>query len=184
MSTCCPWGWVCLWNVLWQWMWWMWLGVLFERTSRASMIGQAVSLCLGARQHCSLHLGLRARCGADPRDRRLAAWAGRGCLFGGVGYLASPDHVLIERIGQFETFLLLGQFQIVPASWEWYKSCPVDRMLCGSPFCLHVSTDRGLPWTEELLHLQFPNSYKTTVPKLLSALHITKNRTTLPGKDA
>lgn len=183
MSTCCPWSWVCLWNVLWQWMWWMWLGVLFEGTSRASMIAQAVSLCLGTRQHCSLHLGLRARCGADPRDRRLAAWAGRGCLFGGVGYLASPDHVLIERIGQFETFFFWGNFKLCLLPENDINPVLLTECFVGvhsvSMFLL-----TGLPRTEELLHLQFPNSYKTTVPKLLSALHITKNRTTLPGKDA
>lgn len=33
--------------------------------------------------------------------------------------------------------------------------------------------------------LELSNSfYQNMVPKLLSALHITKNRTTLPGKDA
>lgn len=104
-------------------------------------------------------------------------------MFGGVGYLASPDHVLIERIGQFETFFFWGNFKLCLLPENDINPVLLTECFVGvhsvSMFLL-----TGLPRTEELLHLQFPNSYKTTVPKLLSALHITKNRTTLPGKDA
>lgn len=114
--------------------------------------------------------------GADPLPTQRRGWheQERNLLARGCWLPSFPDRVLIERVGPPET-LLPGQSQIASSSREGCKPCPVDKGCVRAPLspCFY---GHRIPCSE-LLPLRFQNSCKTPIPKLLSARHITKNRT-------
>lgn len=152
----------------------MWVEVLFSREPQSPMLRHPFSLCLGDRQcvrwwPLSMWLLVWEDVEQIPRPPEMEGSMGKKknpywfCL------LCFSWPCFDGKSWDIWDFLLLGKSQTVPNSWERCKSCPVDKCFVRADFCLHVSTKIELPFTEELLQLQFQTSCKTTVPKLLSA---------------